>query len=244
MRLMIRALAVILMFCPFFGLSQDAEDVNNSTSFSKKFKDDDVLCFSSYRYFTFDNGKNALGDKVVEVQEDAEYEFLSLKKFASITYAEFYNKFVELNSFKRAYKVSNKKYLTSSRVGIDRSVTDDGIFFDDSRMQFYPLRFSKKGEMARVTVKKTYTDGKYRTRLFFHAPYPVKEQVIKFKVPDWINVDFKKMNFEGHQIQMKQTKISGAYYKMLMSKEDNVYPLISDHAAISIAFRIRLGDAD
>jgi len=185
--------------------AQNAVDVNTADLYAKKYKDDEVICLSSYRYFTFDKGKNALQDKVVEIQEDAEYEFLGLKKFGSITYPEYYNKFIQLKEFKKSVKYGNK-YVTSDRGGIDRSVTDDNIFFDDSRVQFFPIRFSQKGGMQKVIVKKLYADGKYLTRLFFHASYPIKEQVIEFKVPDWLTVDFKKMNFENHTVEIKETK--------------------------------------
>lgn len=203
-------------------LAQSDDDVSTAAYYAKKFKEDDIICISSYQYFTFDKGKNSLDDKVVVVQEDAEYEFMSLKKFSSLTYAEYYNKFIELNTFKRAVKYGNK-YITSERGGIDRSVTDDGIFFDDSRVQFYPIRFSQKGAMSRITVKKTYTDGKYLTRLFFHEYYPIKEQVIEFKVPDWLNVEFKKMNFEGSKIEIQEKKKGGYTNYVFIMKDIPAY---------------------
>ncbi len=92
-------------------LAQSDDDVSTAAYYAKKFKEDDIICISSYQYFTFDKGKNSLDDKVVVVQEDAEYEFMSLKKFSSLTYAEYYNKFIELNTFKRAVKYGNK-YIT------------------------------------------------------------------------------------------------------------------------------------
>lgn len=188
--------------------AQTDDDISTATYYSKKFKEDDILATSSYRYFTFDKGKNALNDPVVSIQEDAEYEFISLKKFSSMTYPEFYNKFVQLKTFKRAIKYGSK-YIVSDRGGIDRSVTDEGVFFDDSRVQFYPIRFAQQGAMSRITVKKTYSDGKYLTRLFFHSAYPIKEQVLEFKVPDWLTVDFKRMNFEGQKIEVQENKKGG-----------------------------------
>jgi Transglutaminase-like superfamily len=202
-----------IFLCLFSSLSgaafsQTDDDISTAEMYAKKFKEDGVMCQSSYRYFTFDKGKNALNDKVVVIEENAEYEFLSLKKFASVMYPEYYNKFVQLKAFKKAVKYGNK-FITSERGGIDRSVTDDGVFFDDSRVQFYPLRFSQKGGMSRVTVKKVYQDGKYLTRLFFHSAYPIKEQVFEFKVPDWLTVDFKKMNFEGSKVEIQENKKGG-----------------------------------
>src|ERR1043166_10297288 len=184
------------------------DDQLQAEMLAKTYKDDGVVCTSSYHYFTFDKGKNSLDDKVVVVQEDEELEFLSLKKIASLTYSEFYNKFIKIKSFKKAVKFGNK-YITSDRSGIDRPLTDENIFFDDSRVRYLPLRFTEKGSAARITVKKEYSDGKYLTRLFFQMPYPVLEQVFEFKVPEWLSIDFKTMNFEGYTIEKKQTSKGG-----------------------------------
>lgn len=199
---------IALLILATAAFSQSDDDISTAAMYARKFKDDDIVCTSSYRFFTFDKGKNALNDKVVVINEDAEYEFLSLKKFSSMTFPEYYNKFIQLTTFKNAVKYRNK-YVTLQRGGIDRSVTDDGIFFDDSRVQFFPIRFNNAGDMSRITVKKTYSDGKYLTRLFFNSPYPVKEQVFEFKVPDWLTVDFKRMNFDGQQVEVKESKKGG-----------------------------------
>ncbi|MEO5590933.1 MAG: transglutaminase-like domain-containing protein [Chitinophagaceae bacterium] len=194
------------------------EDAANADVFSKKYKDDDVMCTASHHYFTFDKGKNALNDKVVVIEEETELDFLSLKKFASLTYPEFYNKFIELKAFKKSLKVGSK-YATSRMQPMDRSVTSDGVFFDDSRVQYYPIRFAEKGSMARVTVKKEYTDGRYLTRLFFGENYPVKEQVFEFKVPEWLTVDFKAINFDGYKIDRQENK-KGGYINYVFTMKD------------------------
>jgi hypothetical protein len=198
----------ILFFSPLTFAQVDPKDLAAVEILSKNHKDEPLVCRSSYHYFTFDKGKNSLEDKVVVVQEDAEVEFLSLKKYASITYPEFYNKFIQLKVFKKDVKMGNK-FITSERAGIDRAVTDENIFFDDSRVQYFPIRFSEKGAAARITVKKEYSDGKYLTRLFFHEPYPVNEKVFEFKVPEWMTIDFKAMNFEGQTVEKKQTTKGG-----------------------------------
>lgn len=186
-----------------------SEDAALAESLARKYKDDDVICNSAYHLYTFDKGKNALGDKVVTIVEDAEMHFMSLKKFASLSYPEFYNKFIQLKTFKRYIK-SGRSFVIQERTGIDHALTDDGIFFDDSRVQYYPLRFSSVGAISRIVVKKEYSDGKYLTRLFFRESYPVQEQVYEFKVPDWLSVDFKEMNFEGVKLE-KQVNKKGNY---------------------------------
>ncbi|WP_315821979.1 hypothetical protein [Paraflavitalea speifideaquila] len=73
----------------------------DAENLSRQYKDDPVICRSARHLFTFGKGTNALNDKVVVVQEEAELEFLALKKYAGLTYAEFYNKFIRLKQFKR-----------------------------------------------------------------------------------------------------------------------------------------------
>ncbi len=232
----IRCLCLILFSqCLHFVTQAQAHpaDVAQAEMLSKKYKDDKVICLSSYQYFTFDKGKNSLDEKVVTIQEDSELEFLSLKKYSALTYPEFYNKFIRLKTFKKAVKVGGK-YITSERSGIDRSVTDENIFFDDSRVQYFPIRFTEKGATARITVKKEYTDGKYLTRLFFHTPYPVLEQAFEFKVPEWLTVDFKTMNFEGYTIEKQQKKKGGYSSYVFIMKDIPAYK--SEYKGIGRAY--------
>lgn len=204
--------------------AQTAADELEADRYLNKFPEEDVVCLSSYRYFTFDKGSNSFGDKVVEIQEDGEYEFLSLKRYATLTYSEFYNKFIELKTFRKAYKTAYmKNYITMESGGLDRSVTDDNIFFDDSRVRYFPMRFTQKATRQRVTVKKVYTDGKYLTKLFFHASYPIKEQVIEFKVPEWMTVEFKKMNFENQTVEIKETKKGDYTYYVFIMRDIPAY---------------------
>lgn len=139
----------VLSFSFFSNPAQAQEDdpVSDAEYYQRKFKDADVMCITSNRYFTFDKGKNSLNDKVVVIQEDSEYKFLGLKKYAGLTFVEFYNKFLELKTFKRVIKFRGK-YYPVQKGGIDRSVTDDNIFFDDSRVQYFPMRFNEKGDIS------------------------------------------------------------------------------------------------
>ena len=61
----------------------------------------------------------------------------------------------------------------------------------------------------RVVVKKNYTDGRFLTRLHFNAAYPIREQIFEFKVPEWLTVDFKKVNFDGYKVEQEESKKGG-----------------------------------
>ncbi len=204
-------LSIATLFCCNNGIAQKTKGVSREDQgkeFSKKFKDDDVIIASSYQFFTFDKGKNDLGDKVVSIEENSEYLYMSMKKYSSASHPEFYNRFIALKTFKRAIEYNSKFYM-QEKGGYDRSVTGDDIFFDDSRVQFFNMRFSGIGSQQRVTVKKNYVDGKYLTRLFFNTVYPVAERVIEFKVPSWLNLEIKRINFEGYKINVEETTKGG-----------------------------------
>ncbi len=205
-------------YCSVTAQVVHPDDLSTAETQARLYKDEQVICRSSYHFFTFGKGVNALNDKVVVVQEESEMEFLALKKYSGLTYVEFYNKFIRLKQFKKSLK-NGSKFFLSERSGIDRSLTDENIFFDDSRVQYFPIRFGNQGNVAKVTVKKEYTDAKYLTRLFFHAPYPVMEQVFEFKVPDWLSIDFKTFHFEGYKIEKKQTQ-KGGYTNYVFTLKD------------------------
>lgn len=185
------------------------EDEANAIQMSRKYKDNDIAALRSYSLFTFDKGVNALNDKVVNVTEETSEEFVALKKFGSMVYPEFYNKFIQINSFIKLIKY-NGKFVPMRSKPIDRSLTDDNIFFDDSRVKYFPIRFNQQGAVNAIAVKKQYTDAKYLTKVFFRDPYPVKEKTYEFKVPQGMIVEFKPMNFEGYKIERQETK-NGKY---------------------------------
>lgn len=210
-----------------------SEDEATALQLAKKYKDESVVCINSYQLFSFDKGKNALNDKVVTVEEDAVTEFLSLKKFGSIYYPEFYNRFIQIKAFYRAIKYGGR-YVNSGARPVDRSVTDDGIFFDDSRVQYFPIRFKEKGSVNKIIVKKNYSDSKYLTRLFFHERYPVKEKTVEFKVPEWLLVDFKPVNFDGNKIE-KTVTTKGGYTNYRFTMKD-IPPVKQEQKSIGMAF--------
>jgi hypothetical protein len=186
-------------------IAQNTFDEATADELAKVYKDDDVICLKANRYFTFDKGKNVFDEKVVVVEEDAENEFMALKKFSNVTYAQYYNKFIEIKTFKRQRKY-NGNYVTEERTGTDRSANNDDFFFDDSRVRYHAIGFNQKGGMSKVNSRIEYTDAKYLTKIWFNTYYPIKEQNITFKVPEWLQVEFVGYHLDGYEIQKTQQK--------------------------------------
>jgi hypothetical protein len=149
--------------------------------------------------FTFSRGKNEFKQPIVTVKEIGSIEFIALKDIAVFQYYKYHNKFIKLNQFYR-YDKYQKRYNLGGRKGFDRSVTDDNIFFDDSRIQLYSFRFLERGKVAKVTWEQEFTDSKYLTRSFFNEYFPVGEKVIEFEVPEWLDISFIEKNFGKFKI--------------------------------------------
>jgi hypothetical protein len=179
------------------------EDYGTASNLKKKFKEDAYAAVSMVQHYTFEKSKNEFKQPVVTVKEEGTVEFIGLKDIAMFQYHKFHNRFIKLNSFYRYDKYRQKYSLTGKR-GYDRSITDDNIFFDDSRVQLYSFRFLERGKMAKLTWENEYSDGKYLTRNFLNEYFPVAEKIIEFEVPAWLQIAFIEKNFGKYKVEKSQ----------------------------------------
>src|SRR5207244_1046847 len=49
----------------------------------------------------------------------------------------------------------------------------------------------------------TFKDPKYFTTIYFSGPYKISNEEVTVKVPRWMKVDLKEVNFEGFGIKKK-----------------------------------------
>lgn len=209
------------------------DDLTTAVLLKKQFKSDAYAALSMVERYSFAQGKNELGQPVVTVKNEGSVEFIALKDIAVFQYSKFHNRFVTLNSFYR-YDKYQKKYVQTGRKGIDRSVTDDNIFFDDSRVQLYTMRFTEKGKMSKLTWESEYSDGKYLTRNFLAEYFPVVEKVIEFEVPTWLEIAFIEKNFEKFKIEKSQR--SSGKNTIYTFKIKDVQAIKSEYQAVGTAW--------
>jgi Transglutaminase-like superfamily len=77
----------------------------------------------------------------------------------------------------------------------------DDIFYSDSRICYFPLVMVKKGSTGNVTFKKTITDPRYFTSVYFSESLRVSSKEITFKIPRWMKVELKEFNFGSYNIK-------------------------------------------
>lgn len=184
--------------------------------------------------YKFEKGKGLDEKPVVRVLGSTQATFVALNDGASFPYYQFYNQFVGLSNFNYYYRNRREKFVRLNIKAIDKPMTEDGIFLDDNRVKYYPVMLRQTGEAARFEFNELYTDSKYFTRLFLHAPFAQKEHNIRLVVPTWLDIDIKESNFETFKIQKQQTTENG--HKVYSYSIRDAEPIASEQHAVGIAY--------
>lgn len=231
MKIQLLSLLMLVLFTgPQASAQVSDDDEALAYQLKRKYPEERTACVSSVEDYNFDIGKGDDGQAVVTVTAKKNIQFISLREAAMVQYAEYYDKFSSIKKFKQYYKSGNN-FSAYSKTPVDKSATDGGIFFDDSRVQFYSIIMPRMGLGSMVDVEKRYNDSKYFTRVLFHSYYPIKEKIIRFHVPAWLQVDIREMNFAGFKVEKKQEpdgKFTLYTYRMVdlptIPSEDNALP--------------------
>src|SRR6266487_350837 len=85
----------------------------------------------------------------------------------------------------------------------------DDIFYSDEHICFLPLPLERKGSSSTVSFKKTISDPRYFINIFFSESYMVMSKEVNIKVPRWMKVELKEMNFKGYEISTSSHYDSG-----------------------------------
>ncbi|WP_165917154.1 transglutaminase-like domain-containing protein [Flaviaesturariibacter aridisoli] len=76
----------------------------------------------------------------------------------------------------------------------------DDIFYSDARTCYFELPLQKQGALAEVRVQKTITDPRYFTSIYLTDRYTVGTKQVFVKVPRWMKVELKPLNFAGFSV--------------------------------------------
>ncbi|PWT99229.1 MAG: hypothetical protein C5B52_10960 [Bacteroidetes bacterium] len=148
---------------------------------------------------SFGTGKGLNNQPTVTVSEVGNIEMVSLENKVNVGYLLPYNQFVRLNDYD--FEIFYRNNFKSQKYPpVKVSLTDDAIFFDDNYGQYYGFQAMQSGQRCRFRYNYVYSDGKYLTRLFFHEGIPIRDEIITFRVPDWLELDITEKNFEGYKI--------------------------------------------
>src|SRR5438105_7086818 len=151
------AFLLISPFCTAQKVSSG--DLSVAQSLRPKYTNDKYAAVSYSEEYTFDRTKNEMGQPVVSAESHESVQFIALNDIASVKYFQVYNKFVELKKFHYSTR-NGETWWPSHQKPVDMAMTDDNIFLDDNRVQFFDIDLSKTGQMAQVETDKQYDDTK------------------------------------------------------------------------------------
>lgn len=133
----------------------------------------------------------------VEVKQELKTDYISNKYQVTIPVSEGYNDQSSIDDV--LFKLDNRSSRDFKPVYSYYSIND--IFYSDARICYFPVRLAKKGSTAQVTFKKTLTDPRYFTTIYFSEDLATDAKEISLKIPRWMKVELKELNFGNHNIK-------------------------------------------
>jgi hypothetical protein len=173
--------------------------------------DDNVLITNKQNNFIFENSKNG-----IIVKETAVTNFEASKMSETVSFFEFYNNEVEINSIKI-------KGIKNVKPAYKLYVSDD-LFYSDAKVCHFKLPFESKGKTAQVELQKTIKDPRYFTSVYLSEPHFLKQKTVNITVPEWMNVEVLEKNFGNNItksiIEDPKTKAKTYSYRIENEKAD------------------------
>jgi hypothetical protein len=183
-RSVLSVLAFILLF--FGGMAKASE------------KDSNVIISNAKESYEFVFNKKS-GN--VEVKQNTSTAYFCNSFRTSLYVVEMYNDQTTIDGVD--FSVDGKKPKDIKPVYEYYSI--DNTFYSDARVCYFELPLQKKGSTSEVSFQKTIVDPRYFTSIFFTEPYNVQNKQITVKVPKWMKVELKEMNFKGFNITKTAT---------------------------------------
>ncbi len=200
---------LLIFFLVFSGelLAQkpNSPDIN---AISAKFPDEQCLATEEKLDYTFAlrmKGKQ----KSFVIHENYSAGFFTTEHHYSKVNSIFYDSYSEISSLK--YMVNNQT-ITTFPV-LHSNYESEGIFHDDMQLCAYKMDM-RKDKSYQVNYVKDYHNPRLFSKIYFHENYPIHKKVIAFEVPEWVEVEFSPVNFDGYAIAHKEETKTVAGKKM------------------------------
>jgi transglutaminase-like putative cysteine protease len=166
--------------------------ISNTSTAVCQTADSTVKITSTKSSYTFLNNKES---KTIQVKELSQTQYHNALP-TTLPLTEFYSENSKINAF--TCKVNNKGVKDFKP--IDTYYSTEDIFHSDLRVCYFPLK-TPANSIIDVLVDKTILNPLYFTSIYFSSEYPTAKNEITLKIPRWMNVSFKEMNFEGYTIK-------------------------------------------
>ena len=161
----------------------------------KKYKDAKCIYTQAKVSYTFDFD---VKEKKVTAIEKSQSDFLVTKENTTYNNIIFYDDETKIEAIKaRVMNTSIHIYDLFPRY---YKYESNGVFYSDAKLCSFDFEFLKIGQLFTLETETKCTDVKYLCTAYFHEDQPVEEKTISFEVPEWLEIEFKEMNFKGFDI--------------------------------------------
>ena len=83
---------------------------------------------------------------------------------------------------------------------MDEAIKDNDLFHHDLRVKYMSIDFPVKGYRYFFESEKEFYDIKYFTSVYFTNDYFIVNKKINIKIPEWLDIELKEINFDGYDI--------------------------------------------
>jgi hypothetical protein len=177
---------LLTAFCLFFSIAKAAD------------KDTNVVISKASEFYEFVFNKKS-GN--VEIKQNMSTAYFCNSFRTSLYVVEMYNDQTTIDGVDFLVDGKKPKGIVP---GYDY-YSIDNTFYSDARVCFFELPIPKKGSTSEVSFQKTILDPRYFTSIYFAEPYVVQRKEITVKVPKWMKVELREMNFKGYNINKSST---------------------------------------
>ena len=215
-RTMNRTLTTILFsFISIVSFSQ-TDFTSQLSAWKSKFPEEEYVAASYKTTVNFTlNANPKPGYAKVNVLVRREIVIVPTKDFKAFDDGLFYNDQVSIDNVK-AINPKGKEVPLQKLCG---SYQSEDIFHDDSKLCRIKFPTEEKGKAFIYSYEENYHDVKYLTSQYFHESFPSAERTIEFRIPSWLELDFREFNFSNHGIEKSSTK-EGDITKVIYKAKD------------------------
>ena len=207
----------IFLFSIISTVSFTQTDYSSQLSIWKsKFPEEEFVAASYKTIISFTlNTTPKPGFAKVNVLVRNEITIVPTKDFKAFDDGLFYNQQVSIDNVK-AVNAKGKEVPLQKLCG---SYQSEDIFHDDSKLCTIKFATEEKGKAFIYSYEEYYHDIKYLTSQYFHESFPSVERIVEFRIPSWLELDFREFNFSNNGIE-KNTAKDGDINKVIYKLKD------------------------
>jgi hypothetical protein len=211
------------IFLPSALGQNNIPDLKKANELRSKFPLSKVYSESYNSNYTFSFNKRSQGAQKIVTKKADDYELIAIKPTTSYLNTLYYDNQSSISIIKKRFKGESYKDVLFQDLAISENFTSD------SRYKIFGHTFRSSGETIEFKTEKSIFDIMYFTSIYFHEFFPIKNRRIEIDVPNWLDIEFKEMNFEGYGI-IKEIVRGKKSYKIIYTLE-NLIPIIKQENA-------------